>query len=44
MLMGGIDLAIGATVSLACVLAATLVGDSLGAPSSASWPWSQPVV
>jgi ribose transport system permease protein len=30
MLMGGIDLAIGATVSLGCVLAATLVGDSLG--------------
>ncbi len=30
MLMGGIDLAIGATVSLGCVLAATLVGESLG--------------
>ena len=30
MLMGGIDLAIGATVSLGCVLAATYVGDSYG--------------
>lgn len=30
MLMGGIDLAIGATVSLGCVLAATLIGDSYG--------------
>jgi ribose transport system permease protein len=30
MLMGGIDLAVGATVSLGCVLGATLVGESLG--------------
>lgn len=30
MLMGGIDLAIGATVSLGCVLAATYIGDSYG--------------
>jgi ribose transport system permease protein len=30
MLMGGIDLAIGATVSLGCVLAATWIGDSYG--------------
>lgn len=30
MLMGGIDLAIGAMVSLGCVLAATLVADTIG--------------
>lgn len=30
MLMGGIDLAIGATVSLGCVLAATAIGDTYG--------------
>ena len=30
MLMGGIDLAIGATVSLGCVLAASYIGDSYG--------------
>jgi ribose transport system permease protein len=30
MLMGGIDLAIGATVSLGCVLAASWIGDSYG--------------
>ena len=41
MLTGGISLAIGATVSLGGVIAATMMGEASAAPCSASW-WRSP--